>query len=121
MKNDTVAIKVLLCITILPNLLSVILALVGIKSLISLIAYSIGFLFLPMLKCKTQKLGTAILPIMLFMGFFLFSYSYSVAKITSWDKFVSIIYNIILPLLLIIFLFRKKIDAFIIENNFFYS
>lgn len=121
MKNDTVAIKVLLCITILPNLLSVILALVGIKSLISLIAYSIGFLFLPMLKCKTQKLGTAILPIMLFMGFFLFSYSYSVAKITSWDKFVSVIYNIILPLLLIIFLFRKKIDAFIIENNFFYS
>ena len=118
MNNEKTAVRVLICITILPSLLSVILALVGITSYISLIAYGIGLLLLANLSGHKDRIGKDLFFLLFYLFFFLFSISYSISKQTSIDKVIGTVYNILFPVGLLMVISRYKINWSYIEERF---
>ena len=119
MKNEEAAVSVLICITILPSLLSVLLAFIGIKSLISLIAYTIGAFFLVRLKIRTsKKCGKGFWIVLLYLLLFIISVKYTISPKISEEKLENIVYNIFIPISLLLVLFRYKIDFSILETLF---
>ncbi len=118
MNNENTAVRVLICITILPSFLSVILALVGITSFISLIAYGTGLVLLVYLKGQKKKVGKELNFLLLYLFFFVFSISYSISKQTSVDKALGMVYNIFFPIGLLMVTSKYSINWGNIENRF---
>lgn len=118
MKNEIISARILICITVFPSLFSVIFALFGIKSYISLFAYGAGLLLLFGLNGHKKKTCYDIFFLYLYLFYFLFSISYSISKLTSVDKFVGMIYNTLLPLGLILYLERYKMNFHKVEFLF---
>ena len=117
MKNEIVAACVLLCIAILPDLVGVLLGLLGIKSFVSIIAYVIEIFLLLKLKGGMLRMKNDIWPLLLYLLFFLFSISYSISSVVSKEKFISIIFLIFVQIIFVIYIFKHNICVSSVESK----
>lgn len=93
--------SILICLIILPNILCVLLGLVGIKSYVTLVAYFISFFFMFRLNGEFgPKFSWSIL---FYFAWFYYTYSYTISKFASVEKMQNLLYMVLIPIGIITF------------------
>ena len=119
MKIENAAANALVCISILPSVVGIILALIGIRSFVAITAYGITLFFLLQLRGKKTRLNFGVWSVLLYLFFFLFSMTYTISKVASEIKFAAILLNILLPISYLIIVFKHKICLDKLEAKYF--
>lgn len=103
MNVDKKIANILFVLTVLPNFLGVLFALIGIRSFLYVIIYlMVCLLSLQIMKIKHHG-AIGIWSELCYLAYFLFSNTYTISMIGSADKTINIIYSIICPIVLIAF------------------
>ena len=114
--NTYVIANIIICLTVLPNVFSVLLGLFGIKSYVSLYAYAISVIFL--IKLSHPHRLRFFASLFLYLFWFYCSYSYTISKVASTEKLMNVSYMILIPLIIVTFAYSFCYNPKGVEDAF---
>ena len=103
-----------------PMLISVMSSFGGGHVFANLCSYIISlFIIIPLIRVRrTHKLEFEILAFLLLLCLFIYSYTYSIAQQAAYEKLILIIYNVLTPSLILIYILKKVPNPQIAINQF---
>lgn len=104
----------------IPMITCVLSSFIGTHILANLCSYIITLpIIFPLIRTKgCNKFGLEVYILILFLCVFLYGYTYSIAKQSAWEKLVLIIYNDLIPCIMIMYILRKSPDPHMTLSHF---